>query len=62
MAEKVKVNLYMSPNMLSALKRLAELQDLPYAEVVRTACKEYIVANAQRIATERGTIDSVPRR
>ena len=49
MADKVKVNIYMSPDMLSALKKLAAKRDVAYAELVRTACREYIVANAAAI-------------
>lgn len=59
MADKVKVNIYMSPEMLSALKKLADLQDRPYAELVRTACKEYILANAKKIAAEREQLGAV---
>lgn len=59
MSEKVKVNIYMSPDMLAALKRLARLMDRPYAEVVRVACKNYILANAESIAAERKAMDKV---
>jgi hypothetical protein len=57
MSEKVKVNIYMSEDMLAALKKLAKLQDRPYAELVRVACKAFIVANAKLIAEEREIMD-----
>ena len=59
MSDKVKVNIYMSPAMLAALKRLANMQDRPYAEVVRLACKDYILANAATITAERAALDKV---
>jgi hypothetical protein len=59
MADKVKVNIYMSPDMLSALKRLARMQDVPYAEVVRAACRSYIVEQRARIEHEKHVIDKV---
>lgn len=59
MADKVKVNIYMSPQMLEALKRLAAMQDVPYAEVVRAACRTYIVEQRGRIEHERNVLDAV---
>lgn len=59
MADKVKVNIYMSPDMLAALKRLAAMQDVPYAEIVRAACRSYIVEQRSRIEHEKKVIDSV---
>lgn len=59
MADKVKVNIYMSPDMLSALKKLAAKRDTPYAELVRTACREYIVANASQIIEQSKTMEAM---
>jgi hypothetical protein len=43
--------------MLTALKKLAAMRDVSYAELVRTACREYIVANATQIANDRRVMD-----
>lgn len=59
MADKVKVNIYMSPDMLSALKKLSAKRDVPYAELVRTACREYIVANAASIVEQARTMEAM---
>jgi len=59
MADKVKVNIYLPPDMLTALKRLAAMMDRPYAEVVRVACKQYILAHAESIAAERKALNKV---
>lgn len=61
MSEKVKVNIYMTPEMLKALKHLAKLMDRPYAEVVRVACKNYILTHAAGIAAERAAMDQVSK-
>lgn len=58
MADKVKVNIYMSPDMLQALKRLAAMQDVPYAELVRAACRDYIVQHRGRIEHERQAMEA----
>jgi len=57
MADKIKVNIYMSPDMLKVLKKLAQMRDVAYAELVRTACREYIVKNAAQIQADRSTIE-----
>lgn len=59
MADKVKVNIYMSEDMLAALKKLAALKDVPYAELVRTAVRDFILANASKINEERAAITRV---
>lgn len=45
--------------MLQALKRLASLQDRPYAEIVRVACKEYILKHAESVVAERKALNRV---
>ena len=59
MAEKIKANIYFSPDMLRALKQIGNHRGQPYAEVVRQACREYILANAMKAQREfeamRGT-------
>ena len=59
MAEKVKVNIYMSPDMLAVLKKLSAKREVPYAELVRTACREYIVANAATIMQDAKTFEGM---
>ena len=59
MADKIKVNIYLPPDMLQALKRLAALQDRPYAEVVRVACREYILKHADSVVAERKALNRV---
>jgi predicted DNA binding CopG/RHH family protein len=58
-SDKVKVNIYMSSDMLAALKKLAKLQDVPYAELVRAAVRDYVTAHAGRIAKERQALNEV---
>jgi hypothetical protein len=49
----------MSPDMLSALKKLAAKRDAPYSELVRTACREYLVANAGQIIEQAKTMEAM---
>lgn len=51
--EKVKINVYMSPVMLEALKKLAVKQDRPYAQLIREACREYILTTARTMKEQR---------
>lgn len=55
-ADKVKINLYFARSDLAALKKLAEKMDIPYSQLIRQACREYIVANAARIAQDARTL------
>jgi hypothetical protein len=52
MAEKIKTNIYFDPAMLRGLKKLGELRGEPYAQIVRDACREYIVRHAEKIARD----------
>jgi hypothetical protein len=47
----------MSTDMLAALKKLSRMRDVAYAELVRTACREYIVKNAMQIASDHAAMD-----
>ena len=46
-SEKIKVNVYLSPVMIEALKKLAAKQDRPYAAIIREACRDYLVATVK---------------
>ncbi len=59
MAEKIKCNIHFPPDMLAALKKLAHARDVSYAEIVRQACRAFIVANAADILQERRAMESV---
>ncbi len=59
MADKIKVNIYMPPELLEALKRLAAATDQPYAEVVRAACRAYVSAQAEVILGQRKTLQKI---
>lgn len=59
MAEKVKVNMFMSPDLLAKLKHLAKLQDVSYSEVIRAACRDYIVANRERLERDAVILEMV---
>lgn len=59
MSDKVKVNIYMPADLLAALKKLAHMKGVPYAELVRTAVRGFISENAGKIADERAAIARV---
>jgi hypothetical protein len=56
-ADKIKVNIYISPDMLKILKKLAAIREVAYAELVRTACREYIVRHATQITADRDAME-----
>lgn len=58
MADKVKTSVFFAPDMLSALKKIGKARDVGYAEIVRTACREYIVKHAATVLEERKLMDS----
>lgn len=58
-ADKVKINLYMSADLLAAMKKLAARRDQSYAELVRTACRDYVIAHAQTIIKSSKTMETI---
>lgn len=59
MADKIKANVYFDGDMLQGLKKLAALKGVPYASLVREACREYVLRHATQIIDDSRTLERV---
>ena len=50
-----RINFYFDGQVLEALKKLADLKNTTYSELIRVACREYVVREGQK-AINDGTI------
>ncbi len=50
-----RINFYFDEQVLEALKKLAVLKNTTYSELIRIACREYVVREGQK-AINDGTI------
>ena len=51
--DSVRVNIYLPSQFLTALKRLAAKQSTSYSELVRTAVKEYLIRERDRLKAQQ---------
>ena len=56
-----RINFYYDEQVLEALKKLAVLKNTTYSELIRIACREYVVREGQK-AINDGTIIKEVRR
>lgn len=47
-----RLNLYFDANVLEALRRIAEARGTTYSELIRQACREYVLTQGGRTVQE----------
>lgn len=56
-----KINLYFNSQVLQAMKRLALLRGTTYSELVREACREYVLTKGADILKDTAAIKGVSK-
>jgi len=54
-----RVNFHCDPPVLEALKRLATIRGTTYSELIRLACRQYVLTAAAEIKRDASQIKSV---
>jgi hypothetical protein len=54
--QRERINLYMAADWLAGLKKLAALKNTTYSELIRVACREYILREGPKAMVEAQTI------
>jgi predicted DNA binding CopG/RHH family protein len=49
---RTRLNLYFDERVLEALRRIAAARGTTYSELIRQACREYVLANGGRTVQE----------
>lgn len=58
-AGNTKINIYFNDQVLDALKKLALARGTTYSELIREACRSYVLKEAPKIIDETKTIKAV---
>ena len=56
-----RINFYFDEQVLEALKKLAVLKNTTYSELIRIACREYVVREGQKAINDGSIIKEVRR-
>ena len=57
--QRERINFYFDTNVLDALRKLAELKGSTYSELIRVACREYVVREGTKALEDATTIKQV---
>lgn len=50
------MNFYFDEKIFEGMRRVAELKNTTYSELIRTACREYLVREAAKASADSKTI------
>lgn len=56
-----KINLYFNSQVLQALKRLALVRGTTYSELVREACRDFVLREGPRVVADNKAIKEVSK-
>jgi hypothetical protein len=51
--DRTKINLHMQTRVLDGLKKIARVKGTTYSELIREACRLYVVAEGQKLLSEQ---------
>lgn len=57
--DRVKVNLFLQADVLAAMKKMATIRGTTYSDLVREACRRFVVAEASKLIEEQKQLDAV---
>ncbi len=57
--ERVRVNFYFDSQVFEAMQKLAELHNTTYSELIRVACREYVVREGTKALEDRQVIREI---
>lgn len=57
----VKINIYLTEQVLEALRRMALARGCAYSELIREACRAYVVEKGPELVSQNKTIAAVAK-
>lgn len=57
--DRVKVNLFLQADVLAALKKMATIRGTTYSDLVREACRRFVVAEAGKLIEDQKQLDAL---
>ena len=59
--DRCRLNLYFDQRVFEAMRRIAEARGTTYSELIREACREYVLANGGRVVKESVTMKELTK-
>jgi len=56
---QTRINFHIQDGVLAALKHMARIRGTSYSDLIRIACREYVLKNAQAAVNEAKAIEAV---
>jgi hypothetical protein len=59
--DRHSIHFFIDRSVLDMLKKVAELKNTTYSELIRTACREYLLREAVRVKSDRATLKELAK-
>lgn len=59
--DRIRINLYCDNRVFEALRRIAEVRGTTYSELIRIACRDYVLANGGKVVKELVTMKELTK-
>ena len=59
--DRVKINIYFQARVLEGMRRLAEAKGTTYSELIREACRDYVVREGGKVISENQTLKELTK-
>lgn len=59
--DRKKINIYFQENVLEGLRRLAEARGTTYSELIREACRQYVVNESGKVIADNTILRNLTR-
>jgi len=57
--KRERINFYFDEQVLLGLKKIAELKNTTYSELIRTACLEYVLREGAKAIADREVVQGI---
>lgn len=59
--DRVKINIYFQARVLEGMRRLADAKGTTYSELIRQACRDYVVKEGGKAITDNLTLKALTK-
>lgn len=59
--DRIKINIYFQERVLEGMRRLAAARGTTYSELIREACREYVVREGGKVLADNVTLKELTK-
>lgn len=59
--DRIRINFYLDNRVFEAMRRIAEARGTTYSELIRIACRDYVLANGGNVVKELATMKALTK-